>query len=259
MLKVGLVFKEENKEIAKAAKELKAKLKEKKIRIVTNEKEISSTTFVISVGGDGTILRANRLVCEAGVPILGVHFGGVGFLNEVEYRDVLPAITKIAKEDYSIDERMMIEAWVGDSPIEALNDIVISNSKIARTLKLDVFAVRKLVGTYNADGLILSTATGSTAYNFSAGGPIIEPISKSIILTPICPHIKAQRTVVIEEEPIRVKISGRHDAIVTADGQTTLSVSKGQEVVIRRAKRIARFIRLKEYDFYSLVRRKLHW
>lgn len=244
MTTIGVIFKSEDPIIAGTAKQVIKELKAAGYKL-----NLAAAKFVITLGGDGTILRASRLLASKGTPILGIHLGGVGFLSEIELNDLNGALKQIRSGRYKIDERTMLEAQVGNKKVIALNDVVIAKSGISRVIK---FALEG-IADYTADGLIISTASGSTAYNLAAGGPLLAPQSKSLIVSAICPHSLSNRSLVLDG-PISFELHRGDDVILTADGQQVLPVKIGQTVNIKRSKLTTRFIRLKGRDFFGKVR-----
>lgn len=244
MTTIGIIYKKEDKLIAGTAQQVTKELIKQGYKVNLDKAE-----FVITLGGDGTILRAARSLAKKEIPILAVHLGGIGFLSEIELSEVSTALEAIQKNKYLIDERTMIEAVVRGKKILALNDIVISKSGIARLIKMEVEGIANYVG----DGLIFSTATGSTAYNLAAGGPILEPSSQAIIISAICPHSLSSRPIVLEE-PLTVKLTKSQEVILTADGQETLKIKEGERIQIGKSKLKTRFIRLTKYDFFERIK-----
>jgi NAD+ kinase len=221
---------------------------------------------VVVFGGDGTILRAARSAASRGIPILGVNLGGFGFLAEVNGPEVERALHRLLEGDFRLDERMMLRARVeheGRTIQEflALNDIVVTKSGYARLLKLRTFVNAEHLATHLADGLIVATPTGSTAYSLSAGGPIVHPAVEGLVLTPICAHtlnaravlVSAGDTIVIQVEPIGAP------PILTVDGQEGYPLQPGDEVRVERSPYHTRLVRLGPGGFYSLLRAKLTW
>jgi len=244
MTTIGVIYKKEDELIAGTAKQVIKELKKQGYKI-----DLEKAEFAITLGGDGTILRAARILAGRDVPILGVHMGGVGFLSETELHKLGGVLDQIKKRKYVIDERSMISASVAGKKITALNDIVISKSGIARVIKLEISGIAE----YTADGIIFSSASGSTAYNLSAGGPILTPHSKNIIITAICPHTISTRPLVIEH-PVEVVLNRGSKVILTADGQIMVPIREGQKIRIERSKLKTKFIRLKKYDFFGRVK-----
>ena len=234
------------------------------------ERELSALADVIIVfGGDGTILSAARQAAPKGIPILGVNLGGFGFLAEVGDAGVEDALHRLLAGDYHVDERMMVRAEVvrAGRPVHevlGLNDIVVTKSGYARLLRLRTFVNGEHLATYLADGLIVATPTGSTAYSLSAGGPIVHPAVDVMVLTPVCAHMLNARPVVIsggDTVVVRVDPVGAPPppAMLTVDGQAGFSLEAGDEVRTARSPYRTRLIRLGREGFYTVLRTKLWW
>ncbi len=219
---------------------------------------------VIVLGGDGTLLQAARSARLFDLPLLGVNLGTLGYLAEVERNSIDTALHRLLVGDYTIEERMMLSGRLHDGHTEnALNDIVITRSGSLQIVKLLVHVNGQLLNLYEADGVILSTPTGSTAYNLSAGGPIVEPQARIILLTPISPHTLTNRSIVLSpEDVIRVEIGeGRDGAELTVevnfDGNLTCPMRTGESLEIARSQAVTRIIRLEQVGFLEVLRRKL--
>jgi NAD+ kinase len=219
---------------------------------------------LVSLGGDGTMLAAARAIGPNGIPILGVNLGSLGFLTEVRLEELEKSLDKVKKGEFFIEKRMVLEAKVeGKESVNlwGLNDIVIDKGNFARVIEMDLHAQEEFVCSYSADGLIISTPTGSTAYSMAAGGPIINPKNNAIIATPICPHSLALRPMIFSEnETLRIKVESFHrEFMVTADGQVALCLPSGSSLIIHKANHTANLIRLGGRSFYNILRTKLHW
>lgn len=245
MKTVGVIYKKEDQLITGTAAQIIRELKAKGYKI-----NLAKAQFVITLGGDGTILRAARLLMGKNIPILGVHMGGLGFLSEIDLHHLNDAIETIKKGKYSIDARSMIEATIDGEKIVALNDIVIGKSGIARVMRIALEGISEFV----TDGIIFSSATGSTAYNLSAGGPILSPHSKSIIISAICPHAISTRPLVLERAVTAVINRGKK-SILTADGQILVPLQEGQKIRVQPSKLQTKFLRIKPYDFFGRIER----
>ncbi len=219
---------------------------------------------LISLGGDGTMLASARAVGDHQTPVLGINLGGVGFLTEINSNDLHNTLNKLKKGDYFIEKRMVLETEVeGIKKLDqyALNDVVIDKGEVSRLFLLHLYLQDEFVCSYSADGLIISTPTGSTAYNLAAGGPIINPRMNAIIVSPICPHTLASRPIVFSEnETLKaiVEISHR-EAVLTIDGQVAVGLKSGSAVLIRKAKHPINLIKFRDRSFYEILRGKLHW
>lgn len=239
-------------------------------RAITPLREIGSDiALVLTLGGDGTLLRAARVAGPRGIPVLGCNLGRLGFLTLVPQDELEAALGSVATGQYELDERLAlhIEVWEKgsdrprDETFYAVNDAVIHKSGFARLIGLSVHADTDVVGHYSADGIILATATGSTAYSLSAGGPIVAPGMDGIIATPISPHTLAVRPVVFPGDTrIAVELlSGDDDLQLTVDGQRGCPLSVGDRVEVVRSDHPVKLVRLPEHSFFDVLRRKLHW
>ena len=223
---------------------------------------LSVCDAVTSLGGDGTFLRAARLVEEDEIPVLGIKIRSLGFLTE---DDPERAVSELFSGKCVVQERMRLKSVREDDEnrdvYTALNDIVIHGVGVSRVLHLRISIGNTALGEYLADGLIVSTPTGSTAYSLAAGGPIINPVTlESFILTPLCPHSLSVRPVVISsEETLIIELIEGGDSMITIDGQEVCGISEGDRIRIGRSDKVTKLIVTDEYDFYDLLRRKLKW
>ncbi|HHT27352.1 MAG TPA: NAD(+)/NADH kinase [Firmicutes bacterium] len=226
------------------------------------EKEFLQADAAIVLGGDGALLTAARLLYGTGIPILGVNLGRIGFLSEIEPAQLSEALPRLLRGEYTVVERMMLEAQVMRAGVllqkqTALNDVVIARGTFGRMLSLEATAEGYRIGTYVGDGIIVATPTGSTAYSLSAGGPIVHPEMNAILVTPVCPHSLAARTVVLPGSSvvrIRVTTPTEHDDLMlTADGVHGKHLMSGDEVLVGRAPYATRLIRMREGSFYDVL------
>lgn len=221
----------------------------------------------ISIGGDGTLLGLCRTVAGRGVPVCGVNIGQLGFLADIEPEELEACLLKIVQRKYMIEERLMLSGYIKHGGKmrcigSAVNDIVVSKSGVSRMLHFGLEVNDVPVNNYKADGLIISTPTGSTAYSLSAGGPIVNPKVKAIIITPICPHSFYIRPMVIDEsEVVRVNIiniiSVEHGVTLTLDGQESINLKPEDEVYIAKADFTAQIVRFENKNFYQSLTDKL--
>lgn len=221
---------------------------------------------LLILGGDGTILHAARLAAERSIPILGVNMGGLGFLTEVRLDDLYASLDRVFANDFVLDERLMLQIHVhrhGETVARgiALNDVVISKGTLARMIELKIAIQGQFVTNLRADGLIVGTPTGSTAYSLSAGGPIINPAVQSLILTPISPHTLTHRPLIVPGNvEIEVTLTSRDDgAMATLDGQVGIAMTQGDTVVIQASEHRTKLIRFPESHYYEVLREKLKW
>jgi NAD+ kinase len=219
--------------------------------------------MLVTLGGDGSMLRAARMASQHGIPILGVNLGRLGFLAEVQPEEWLDRFRRVLNGDYWVEERMMVHArcWRRDETLgsyEALNDVVISRGSLARVVRLSTYIDGGYLTTYVADGLIVATATGSTAYALAAGGPIVPPELKNMLLIPLAPHLSLERAIVLSKgSMVRVKVHTDHTAILTVDGQFEVELADGDWVQVVASPRVGRFIRLQDraYFYCTLMKR----
>lgn len=222
--------------------------------------------LVVSLGGDGNMLSVARSFAPTGTPIIGVNIGRLGFLAEVEPAEFERFFESYRAGECPIEERMMLDVDLDGVDPEALalpvlNDVVITKAALARMVDFDLLVDDGFVSSYRADGLIISTPTGSTAYSLAAGGPIVTPLMDAIVVTPICPQALSQRPIVVPADAlITVRLEDRHDDLyLSLDGQVGLPLSPGAELRVTRSELAARVVRHPENSFYDLLRRKLRW
>ncbi|MBP5200565.1 MAG: NAD(+)/NADH kinase [Schwartzia sp.] len=221
--------------------------------------------MALSIGGDGTLLGVCRRVYEKNVPVCGVNIGTFGFLADIELAELEAKLGKILRGEYHLEERMVISGFVQSAGKEerflghAINDVVVTKGGAARMLQLGLSVDGFHVMDYKADGLIVSTATGSTAYSLSAGGPLVNPKIKALLLTPICPHTFNARPIVMDEnETIKIDIAALHrDIMVTFDGQESFHLLPGDAVIVRRAALPAKIVKFDDKNYYQTIRTKL--
>ena len=222
---------------------------------------------LVTLGGDGTLLRAARFLAGAQVPVLGVNLGKLGFLTSCSNDEFATAFASFASREYLVQARMVLEAEStsvsGSTGVQlrALNDLVIHKGGFARVLRMRIFADDELVGAFAADGVVIATPTGSTAYSLSAGGPIVVPTFESLIVTPVAPHTLALRpTILPPDRVLRIEVDDApEEVLVTADGQIGTSLGSGQTLTVRRSAQPVQLVRFKGNTFFSRLRRKLGW
>lgn len=225
--------------------------------------ELKDADLLICFGGDGTILHASKAATRAGVPILGVNIGTMGFMAELESSE-LKELSRLATGDYTIEERMMLHVKAeheGQTILEedALNDAVITKGAVARIIQMAVSCDNVEMMSFGGDGVIICTPTGSTAYSMSAGGPIVEPTAQNIIITPICAHDMRTKTVVTSaQRVITVDIGriGRKNAFLSVDGGRALRMNTGDKVTITRSTDTTKLVHLGEKSFFEIVKNK---
>ena len=225
-----------------------------------------SPALVIVLGGDGTLLSVARIFAATGTPSLSVNLGFLGFLTEVRLADLYATLDGWCKDCYQIDGRSMLHAdlWRDGrihSSFEALNDVVVSKGDIARMGEFTVELEGKKVADFRADGVIVSTPTGSTAYTLAANGPILTPDVDALVVTPICPHLLTLRPIVVRgDASLTIRVMGvPHTALLTVDGQQAVALMRGDEIRSQRSSHIVKLVRLSEGSFFEALRSKLSW
>ena len=240
----------------------------------TNRPDTDNQCAIV-LGGDGTLIRCATHLMDLDIPILGINLGTIGFLTEIERHHTLQALKRLFEDDYVLENRMMIRGdihmGVNHKPPDindsftgyALNDIVITRKGLSRIISLGIYVNDELIDDYRGDGAIISTPTGSTAYNLSAGGPIITPKADVMVITPICPHSLSLRSVVVSAEDVvkvvvkRSKKTQYDEAIATFDGQTVIDLGTEDEILIKKSQYKTRLIRLNQTGIYEILRSKL--
>jgi NAD+ kinase len=230
-------------------------------------RELVTTDALVVLGGDGTLLRAARAVIEVDVPLLGVNLGKVGFLSKVEANELEVVLARLKEGAYAIDERMALEARIlpagreigDDVHHHALNDVVVARGALARVVRMDVAIGETHLATFIADGLVVSSPTGSTGYSFSAGGPVVDPSSRNLIVTPIAGYLSAIRSVVVgPSQVVRCRVVDANEAILSIDGREDLPLRIGDVVEVRALERPIRLIEpAGGQPFWDLFRRKV--
>lgn len=226
------------------------------------------TECAIVLGGDGTLLKAARDMMDKEIPLLGVNLGTLGYLAEVEISNIESALDKLLRGEYKREDRMMLSGTIYQEESTeirnfALNDIVISRCGSLQILQFDIFVNGKFLNSYSADGMIVATPTGSTGYNMSAGGPIVEPGAKLLLLTPICPHTLNTRSIILSpEDEVTIKIpEGREKKVQTVeanfDGTHKVTLKTGDKVVIKKASKTTGILKLNTESFLEILHKKM--
>jgi NAD+ kinase len=271
--KIGILYQEHSEGAGALARTLAERLRAEgrvvwqealQKRDVRASDQLPGSDMVLVLGGDGSLLSAARMCAEAGIPLLGVNFGRVGFLTELEPAEVDEKLPLYLNGDSWIDERAMLQAEVEDGgehhQFIALNDMVVVRGAIPRVIRVKVWLDSHYYNTTVADGIIISTATGSTAYNLAAGGPILHPQVRSSVLTPVAPHLAADRSLILEPNAVTTLElqPGSDGAIVSADGQLNVTINAGAQVIIRASQYTTRFLRRRPPTyFYRILSAKL--
>lgn len=233
--------------------------------LARKEIAIHSVQFVLVLGGDGTLLSAARAVAKAGIPILGVNLGSLGFLTEVPLEELYPTLDAIDQQCCGVEDRSMVHCEIFRAntcveSYEALNDVVIGKSTIARLNHCDVYVDKMFVSGYKADSLIVSTPTGSTAYSLAAGGPILMPSLSGFVITPVSAHSLTHRPLVVRDtSEIEILVrTGSEEAYLSIDGQVGMPLYDGDRVVCRKSQYTVKLLRLRK-TFFEVLRAKLKW
>lgn len=261
--KVGIFYNKENQKAKYLALSIEKTLSSRNINaaILTTDEFSEEITFALVLGGDGTILKTARYYSHYNVPILGVNLGRLGFLSQSKPPQIEDAIDCILSGRFKIEDRIMLTAL--DGKMNALNDIVIKGDGFSRTSRLYVHINDSIVCDYLADGIIVSTPTGSTAYTLSAGGPILFPTLDAMVIVPICPHTMNARPIVIPScEVIKVTSSQNKPLLkISADGQNTFDIGINETIEIKKSEFVAKLLllNLQKNSFYSVLKEKLHW
>ncbi len=274
---VGLVCKPKDTNLSNHYKKIKDALAREGVELIVEQRSAKllgcqsvsfedmceRSDFLIALGGDGTLISLCRRSFHYGKPILGVYAGQLGFLTDIKFEEIENFITKIFNEDYRIDTRMMLEISLHvNGKIQkkvAFNDIVFSRPKLSGMATIEAYIDDELINTYYGDGLIVSTPTGSTAYNVSAGGPVVYPLTKALILTPVCPHSLTQRPLVL---PVNFEVkfkSADTDTVIIVDGQDTYNMGDFDYASIKIADNGAKLIHRANRNYFEVLKEKLHW
>ena len=237
---------------------------EKKVNIINSAKDFLKIDFLLTLGGDGTILSAARAIGNRKTPILGVHVGELGFLAEVTMDDMFDRLNMVSQGNFLIQNRMVLKAEIdnGDTPktFYALNDFVIDRGKSQRLITMELFANNHFISKYKSDGLIFSTPTGSTAYSLSAGGPIVMPKLKAIVVTPLSPHTLTLRPIVVPDDQIlEIKFVDDDKVAFAVDGQVSEYLSPGSRVLIKKSSFDIKMIKFEDSNYFQTLRLKMGW
>jgi NAD+ kinase len=265
---VVIVTKPKQAEVARVAGELALWLKAKNVTasLVDGDTRPSSADLVVVLGGDGTLLAAARILGDLQVPIVAINYGSLGFLTEVTLDEMYPALERVLAGEFATQMRMMVDVQVvrAGKPVaeyRALNDVVINKGTLSRMIELEARVDGQYVSRFRADGLIVSTPTGSTAYNLSAGGPIIHPTMEAMVLTPICSHTLTNRPLVLSEN-VQVEItlrSAQDDVFVTVDGQVGENLKMDDRLMVEKSGTALKLVAPIDKNYFDVLRGKLKW
>jgi len=233
-----------------------------KVGVFSQKTKVSILDFIIVLGGDGTMLVAAELAAHTQTPLLGINLGNIGYLTDTTRQDAISAISKVLNDEYKIEKRMMLESTIGEKQILALNDIIIHRGKSTRLAEYHIFVNNEYMDTYRADGIITSSPTGSTAYNLSAGGPILKPDAKMLVITPICPHTLSCRSVVVSHnDEITIVLNNTQDITISFDSlliNSEVFADKNEiKLHIKSSKYTTNIINTRNLGFFEVLRQKL--
>ncbi len=281
MKRIGIFAKRHNEDAVSLADEVVAWLVDREIEVFVDEALAKAmpdmhgypgqaipplVDMVVVLGGDGTLLSVARLVGDLRTPILGVNLGSLGFMTEITRSELFPMLEQVLAGDFTVSERMRLLAIIRRKGEEVaryrvLNDIVINKGALARIIDMEAWVDDDYLTTFKADGLIVSTPTGSTGYNLAAGGPIIYPGNHCHVISPICPHTLTNRPIVVSDEAtIRIAVKSlEQDVVFTADGQEGMPLECGDVVELRKSNHSTLLIKSPSKDYFQVLRTKLHW
>jgi len=281
MKRIGIFAKRHHEDAVRLAEEVVAWLVERKIEVFVDEPLANDMAdmcgypgqaipplvdMVVVLGGDGTLLSVARLIGDLRTPILGVNLGSLGFLTEITRSELFPMLEQVVKGDFTVSRRMRLLAIIRRERKEVaryrvLNDIVINKGALARIIDMETWVDDDYLTTFKADGLIVSTPTGSTGYNLAAGGPIIYPGNHCHVISPICAHTLTNRPIVVSDEAtIRIEVkSPDEDVVFTADGQEGMPLQGGDVVELRKSNHSTLLIKSPSKDYFQVLRTKLRW
>jgi NAD+ kinase len=266
--RVGVVHKVSSAEASETAQLVRQFLESRRLEVITDEAEVGrSAELVVVLGGDGTLIHAASLLNGRPVPILGVNMGSLGFMTEVPQSGLYGALDLVLDGKGVVSERMKLRVHLhrGGRPEraldeEVLNDVVISKSALSRMAELDTRCSGDYVTTYKADGVIVATPTGSTAYALAANGPIMYPTMRGVIIAPICPHTLTQRPLVVpDDENIEIVLVNDTEVYLTLDGQMGMPLERGDRVQVKQSYNRVLLVRNPNIDFFGILRAKLRW
>lgn len=236
------------------------------VEVVADNELAKSADLIVVLGGDGTMIATARMVSDSEVPVIGVNYGGLGYLAEFRIEELFSALEAILGGDYKLERRLMlaIELRRGEEVVtqnRVLNDVVVNKSALARIIEIEAYLNGQFVNSFRADGLIVATPTGSTAYNLSAGGPVIYPSMNAVVITPICPFTLSNRPIVVPDDSvIEVRLMTKNEEVaLTLDGQVGFPLQVGDRIVIRKSETTFNLVQPMNRNYFDLLRDKLKW
>ncbi len=281
MKRIGIFAKRHHQDAVKLAVDVLTWLRERDIEVFVDEPLAEDMTgvkgypgrsipalvdLIIVLGGDGTLLSVARLIGELRTPILGVNLGSLGFLTEITRPELFPVLQQVVRGEFEVSERMRLDAFIrrrGElvGRYRVLNDIVINKGALARIIDMEASVDDVYLTTFKADGLIVATPTGTTAYNLAAGGPIIYPGLHCLVISPICPHTLTNRPIIVSDEAlIKIEVKFQdEDVVLTADGQEGMPLQGGDVVELRKSRHATFLVKSPSKDYFEVLRTKLMW
>ncbi len=280
-MKVGILGKEDSPQTAQVVGDIITRYSSRDIEWLV-ERQIASqlegvegvnkldipdlADIVIVLGGDGTFLGASRLIGTRGTPMVGINLGSLGFLTEIQVDEIDRYLPRILKGDFVVEDRMKLTVHLHRreeriAQYDVLNDVVINKGALGKIIQLETYVNGEILTTFRADGLIIATPTGSTAYNLAAGGPIVTPDFEAMLVTPICPFTLTNRPIVIPDTyEIKTYIkSQKGDVFLSLDGQLGLSLQEGDRIEVRKSEHPLKLIKIPEKSYFQILRSKLKW
>ena len=236
------------------------------VQVVKEELLPQQVDLILVLGGDGTMIATARMIGDSQVPVMGVNYGGLGYLAEFPLEELFPALDSILAGQYKVQQRLMlaVELWRDEQLVtrnRVLNDVVVNKSALARIIEIEAYLNDQFVNLFRADGLIVATPTGSSAYNLSAGGPIIYPSMNAVVITPICPFTLSNRPIVVPDDSIiEVRLVTRNEEVaLTLDGQVGFPLQAGDRAVIRKSNTAFNLVQPPNRNYFEVLRNKLKW
>ncbi len=236
------------------------------IQVVAEGEMPERVDLILVLGGDGTMIATGRMLGDNQVPVIGVNYGGLGYLAEFPIEELFPALEAILAGEYQVQQRLMlrVELWRGEELVtqsRVLNDVVVNKSALARIIEIEAYLNDQFVSSFRADGLIVATPTGSTAYNLSAGGPIIFPSMNAMVITPICPFTLSNRPIVVPDDSvIEVRLITKNEEVaLTLDGQVGCNLQAGDRILIRKSRTAFNLVQPPNRNYFEVLRNKLKW
>jgi NAD+ kinase len=266
--RIGIVHKMSSAEASETALYVAQFLRGKGIEVLQEEQEVAQAAdLVVVLGGDGTLIHAARLLGGRPAPILGVNMGSLGFMTEVPQSEMYGALDHVLAGQARVSERMKLRVHLHrggreerDLDAEVLNDVVIGKGALSRMSELDTRVGGQFVATYKADGIIVATPTGSTAYALAANGPIVFPTMRGVIIAPICPHTLTQRPIVVPDDlEVTIVLMNDSEVYLTLDGQRGVPLARGDRVQVKQSRNRVLLVRNPNIDFFGILRAKLRW